>query len=355
MTSIQQYGLSSDRICDPHGLNIDHLECPICHEIFWKPVACQSCETSFCSVCIHQWLVDHPAQCPNRCKTYIQRKCPPILAKLLAELQIACFYESNGCNQVLSYEALDKHEIECSYQYQQCSGCQTNILKKNFDNHQNNCASIEVTCENCKLVYKRADAISQHTEIICLKEQIRQARTESKENKDEIHELNAELNEIRLLYPLITKMKITFDDLPIAADRSQLISNMYRGFIWTDIAYGNELFWKIRQPKSGYVTSFKRGGSRHIAFFKDNASISAGSRNHKFTFVSVTACAAWNDDLKLTIMGYQNSTSTNMHTTNLLYGKPQLILLRWKDVDKVIFTSSGGTPHPGNGGATGSQ
>ncbi|CAF0966845.1 unnamed protein product [Rotaria sp. Silwood1] len=100
MTSTQQQGISSDRICGPVGLNVNHLECAICHELLWKPVACQSCETPFCSTCIHQWIVNHPKQCPNRCKTYIERKCPPLLAKLLSELQITCFYESNGCDQV---------------------------------------------------------------------------------------------------------------------------------------------------------------------------------------------------------------------------------------------------------------
>jgi hypothetical protein len=68
-----------------------------------------------------------------------------------------------------------------------------------------------------------------------------------------------------------------------------------------------------------------------------------------FTLISLTACAAWNDNLELTIRGHRNSIQTNTHTTTLLFGKPGLIVLNWKDIDKVTFKSSGGTAHPGSG------
>jgi hypothetical protein len=102
MTSTQQSGVSSNRVKDVSKININHLECSICHEVLWKPVACQSCETPFCSACINRWLSNNPNQCPNRCKSYKERKCPPFIAKLLAELQIDCFYKSTGCQQVVT-------------------------------------------------------------------------------------------------------------------------------------------------------------------------------------------------------------------------------------------------------------
>jgi hypothetical protein len=100
MTSIQQKGLSSNRVRGSSAGYIDFLECSICHDLLWKPVACQACETTFCSACINRWLTINPKKCPNQCETYIERKCPPIIAKLLAQLQIACIYESNGCQEV---------------------------------------------------------------------------------------------------------------------------------------------------------------------------------------------------------------------------------------------------------------
>ena len=97
---------------------------------------------------------------------------------------------------MISYEALDKHEIDCGYQLQQCPGCRSQILKKDFDNHKNTCASIELNCHDCKLVYQRGDSATKHTENICLREQLRQMRDESKENKREIHKLTHQWNKI---------------------------------------------------------------------------------------------------------------------------------------------------------------
>ncbi len=110
-------------------------------------------------------------------------------------------------SQIISYEALDKHEIECGYQPQQCSGCRLQILKKDFDTHQNNCASIELTCEDCKLVYKRGEATTKHTENICLKEQLRQVKEESKKNRLEMQTLTLQLYDLFTL----SKWMIIFD------------------------------------------------------------------------------------------------------------------------------------------------
>ncbi len=102
MTSIHETFLSSSRVCGPPLVNIDLLECSVCHELLWKPVAYQICETPFCSACITRWLANNPKKCPNRCETYTERKCPPFVAKLLAQLQITCFYQSHGCQEVLT-------------------------------------------------------------------------------------------------------------------------------------------------------------------------------------------------------------------------------------------------------------
>jgi hypothetical protein len=69
MTSTQQSGVSTDRIKDVSGIKVNHLECSICHDVLWKPIACQSCETPFCSACMHRWLSDNPNKCPNRTRT----------------------------------------------------------------------------------------------------------------------------------------------------------------------------------------------------------------------------------------------------------------------------------------------
>jgi len=101
MTSTQQQDFVSNRIPRLSGVTVDLLKCPICYDLLRKPVACQSCETPFCSVCIEQWLVDNPEKCPNRCEAFIQRKCPPFIAKLLSQIEFTCSYQSKGCQQVI--------------------------------------------------------------------------------------------------------------------------------------------------------------------------------------------------------------------------------------------------------------
>ena len=101
MTSTQQKGLTSERVRGSPPVNVDYLDCSICRDLLWKPIACQWCETPFCSSCINRWFVNNPKKCPIGCEAYTERKCPPFIVKLLAQLQIACFYQSNGCEQVI--------------------------------------------------------------------------------------------------------------------------------------------------------------------------------------------------------------------------------------------------------------
>jgi hypothetical protein len=106
-------------------------------------------------------------------------------------------------------------------------------------------------------------------------------------------------------------------------------------------------------PKSGYVTSFMPGGSLYIAYFSEEATIKNEHPNETFMFVSLNACAAWHDDLQLTITAYRKSIQVNHRGITLLFGRPQRILLQWNDIDKITFKPSGGTPHPGVGDSMG--
>ena len=99
-------------------------------------------------------------------------------------------------------------------------------------------------------------------------------------------------------------------------------------------------------PNSGYVTCFGARNSPQVPYFKIDASITLERPNETSTFVSIAACAAWNDDLQLTIAGYRDSVQTNVHATILRFGQLQPILLQWRNINKIIFKPSGGTAHP---------
>ncbi|CAF1052791.1 unnamed protein product [Adineta steineri] len=347
MTSIQQKGISSERISQSTSVNVDDLECSICRDLLWKPVACRKCETPFCSTCMNRWLANRTITCPTCCDTYIERKCPPFVTKVLSHLQIICFYQANGCQEILPYEALDKHEIECGYQFAKCPGCQLEMLKKDFLNHKKSCELVPMTCKDCKLMYKRNEATTKHTEKICLRKQLKRLKHEYKESKGAIQKLNIELREIRHLYSSIKPTVITFEDLPSAAKNLLHMPNVYKGFRWTKISYMHELLAIKKYSKSGYVSSFLPGDSLHVGFFGETATISIEPPNETFSLISIMACAAWNDDLELTITAYRKSIEVNQHSVILLFGRPQRIMLQWKNIDKVVFKPSGGTAHPG--------
>lgn len=144
-------------------------------------------------------------------------------------------------------------------------------------------------------------------------------------------------------------MTIRFDDLPSAAQECKIILGTYRGLKWTGMCYGHQAVLNRNLPNSGYLTCFTAGSSPQVAYFKIDASITLERPNERFTFVSISVCAAWNDDLQLTITGHQNSVQTHVQTILLRFGQPQLLLFHWRNINKIILKPFGGTAHPETG------
>jgi hypothetical protein len=266
-----------------------------------------------------------------------------------------------------SYDALNKHELECGFQPQQCSGCGLQIPKKDKVNHEGRCGSIQLSCRDCKLVYKRQDAATKHSQTLCLAEQLRQVRKAFAVQERKMKELVRQLatiqstSETRALIQLMKqrrdvvsdspnmKRTINFSDLSDATTELKAVPNIYQGMQWTGFTYIHKEYANTECPKSGYPGAFIPNGSSHIAYFKTEGSISVQTADEVFTLVSITACATWKDGLELIITGHREARQTDVHTVILLFGKPQMILLQWENIDRVVFQSSGGTPHPETG------
>ncbi|CAF3637710.1 unnamed protein product [Rotaria sp. Silwood1] len=201
MASTNEVGLPSDRVRNKLSSDLEDLHCSICRNILWKPVACQRCETPYCSACIKKWLREGRNQCPVGCQPFAERTCPPSIVKQLSRLQIACIYESNNCREILPCEALEKHETECGFQPQTCPGCHSSFAKKSIEKHKSQCPLIEITCADCKIVYNQGDATRSHTDMKCLKEQFQQFRhqrqEENKQSKEEIKRLKEENTQLK--------------------------------------------------------------------------------------------------------------------------------------------------------------
>ncbi|CAF0991054.1 unnamed protein product [Didymodactylos carnosus] len=187
--------ISTDRISD-HCLVYDICLCPICQNILWKPVACKVCENAFCSKCITTWLYKQYRSrpiCPFNCN-YRERKCPSILLNLLSKLKVDCRYKSIGCENIICYEALERHEDECQYQMKQCKGCEKSILLKDLDDHENECDMIDVICCKCQYVYKQKE-MKNHNQIRCLENIMERKMEEALKKQQQMFEQKLKLLE----------------------------------------------------------------------------------------------------------------------------------------------------------------
>ena len=140
---------------------------------------------------------------------------------------------------------------------------------------------------------------------------------------------------------------ITFDDLTCSADGTQ-IANGYAGLNWSNFycidgatAHGGN---------SGYNAG--RVSGSHVAYnafgFPAEFTVTAPGGT-KFNFNSVYLTAAWNDNLVVTIVAYRDGTAVSTTTHTLSATAPTPVTLNLSQIDRVRFSSAGGTPHAAYG------
>ena len=77
--------------------------------------------------------------------------------------------------------------------------------------------------------------------------------------------------------------------------------------------------------------------------FGTSASVIDGT----FDFNSAYMTAAWNDNLQVTVIGKLGGTTLYNNTYTVSATTPTLINFNYLGIDEVLFSSTGGTPHPG--------
>ena len=158
------------------------VQCCLCHGLLWQPVACENCETPFCSKCIQtiHAIKSESVSRSHRFLLYKERRCPQSITHILTNLKITCRYKPNECTEILSYNELEKHEDICDYQLQSCNGCEQRIIKKDFDEHKSQCLLLLIACDECLTSYKRRDKDS-HTLTECLRIQLQEQKSKIKQ------------------------------------------------------------------------------------------------------------------------------------------------------------------------------
>ncbi|CAF0837846.1 unnamed protein product [Didymodactylos carnosus] len=164
-------------IINSHSIPIDRVKCGstknilcfICHNILYDPISCKTCENSFCTECIEQWLDNQRPQrrCPHQCNPFKKKNCPPDIINQLSILIIDCCYKPNGCNENISYDSLKEHESECDYKMQQCRGCSQFVCKKDIIEHEESCGFLQFfQCRLCGIRHQNKQ--TNHEIVDCL-------------------------------------------------------------------------------------------------------------------------------------------------------------------------------------------
>lgn len=102
-------------------------------------------------------------------------------------------------------------------------------------------------------------------------------------------------------------------------------------------------------PPNGYQAAVQSGLNVIYPANGSSASMAAGM----FDLLSLYATAAYNDNVKLEAKGYINGTLVYDQTNTLSATDATFIQYNFYGVDKVDFSSSGGTPHGGYSGGSG--
>ncbi|CAD8077259.1 unnamed protein product [Paramecium sonneborni] len=178
---LEQGGIPISQLCNSR-VNIDLLQCPICFNILWKPIACgqDRCFSSFCQFCIESWLNQKNAQstleeeegtfanennCP-KCKRVFIKTEIPLVKVLLSQIELKCVHQD--CIQVIPYEEYENHIINCKEKKKQCRGCQQYILQNKLEEHETECSQIPVECQKCHKIMPKIELEFKHDKYNCI-------------------------------------------------------------------------------------------------------------------------------------------------------------------------------------------
>ena len=137
---------------------------------------------------------------------------------------------------------------------------------------------------------------------------------------------------------------ITFDDLACLPDIA--IPNGYAGLNWSNFYCGDGT--DPTYIPSGYFNGIVSG--KNVAY---NASANPATftitapGGAKFNLNSVYLTAAWNDNLNVQIVASRNGTTLTPLDYTVQATGPTQVTPALVNIDQVVFSSSGGTTHPG--------
>jgi hypothetical protein len=176
------YRIQMDCVIPKYNINLNYLLCNFCKNVLWQPEKCRECHTHFCRFCIAFCLLKSK-KCPNCLLEYNPKSPDTFLKEDLKDLNLKCFYNSNGCNKIIQYEMILKHKGECVYKEINCEECNKKIISKNYHSHIIICKNS--LPDNMKIDYSQI--------LVYFKDKLEKI---DKENRDDLEKLKKNFRDI---------------------------------------------------------------------------------------------------------------------------------------------------------------
>ncbi|CAF1265072.1 unnamed protein product [Adineta steineri] len=145
------------------------------------------------------------------------------------------------------------------------------------------------------------------------------------------------------------KLVITFEDISNITTKYGQIPDGYQSLIWENAWYVHESEAQNYHSNTGYDHAFT-GGRKYLAYnFEPNNPISIKSFNsqHPFTFHSFESNSIHRDNLQLYVQGFRRGEQVYGTVMTIQITEPTSFELEWENIDKVVWTTFGGTKHEG--------
>jgi len=142
------------------------------------------------------------------------------LKSVLSLLKVKCTFERDGCQQVLTYDTLTKHEQKCDYRSSTCKGCGKMLVAKELLKHEELCEDVSITCELCQSALKRQEyLIHVKDKFACMSVKMEKMRMASEEQmRKEMAPMMKEMVAMRNMYEKQTN--------ELRQDNQELIKNV---------------------------------------------------------------------------------------------------------------------------------
>ena len=127
---------------------------------------------------------------------------------------------------------------------------------------------------------------------------------------------------------------LTFDDIPGGLAP---VPNGYGGLNWDQFNVHDK-----QLPGTGYFNGVVSG--THVAY--NNNGALATVLGGLFNFNAAYLTGAWNNGLNVKVDGYVGPTQIYTKTTLVNVSGPTLVNFNFVGIDRLVFTSFGGTPDP---------